>query len=181
MAVNVVDDPVVLLNPQREPIGQAPKSTIHTAQTPLHLAFSLYLFNAQGQVLLTRRALSKATWPGVWTNTCCGHPRPGEELAAAVHRRLETELGLKVRSLRCVLPDFAYTALDASGVRENEICPVFVGSLHPDALVVPNEFEVMDWEWVGWRELEAAMGATPFVFSPWAVGQVAQLTGPFAS
>jgi isopentenyl-diphosphate delta-isomerase len=179
--MTVVDDPVVLVNAHGEPIGQQLKSAVHTATTPLHLAFSLYLFNAAGQLLLTRRALSKRTWPGVWTNSCCGHPRPDEPLADAVRRRLDTELGLAVEDLSCALPDFAYTALDASGIRENEICPVFVGSaVHPNVVPAPNEDEAMDWAWVDWRDVVTAMAATPFAFSPWAVCQVRQLTGPAA-
>ncbi|GAA2111798.1 isopentenyl-diphosphate Delta-isomerase [Microlunatus panaciterrae] len=171
-----VDDPVVLVDPQGEPIGEHPKSTVHHAATPLHLAFSLYLFNASGQLLLTRRALSKATWPGVWTNSCCGHPLPGEEFESAIRRRLGTELGMDVTDLRCALPDFAYTAQDASGIRENEICPVFVGApVHPNRGPDPNPEEVMDWSWVPWRDAVAAMSATPFAFSPWAVRQVSQL------
>jgi isopentenyl-diphosphate Delta-isomerase len=175
--VTVIDDPVVLVDLHGEPIGQELKSAVHHTETPLHLAFSLYLFNEAGQLLLTRRALRKLTWPGVWTNSCCGHPRPGEELSEAVHRRLETELGLEVTDLTCELPDFAYTALDASGIRENEICPVFVGrTVNPKVAPAPNPEEVMSWAWVEWSDVLAAMSATPFAFSPWAVTQVRQLT-----
>src|SRR3712207_5007058 len=156
--MTVIDDNVVLLNADGESIGQQLKSAVHTTSTPLHLAFSLYLFNGAGQLLLTRRALSKLTWPGVWTNSCCGHPQPGEEMVDAVDRRLDAELGLDVADLRCVLPDFAYTATDASGITENEVCPVFVGrTLHPTAEPTPNQDEVMSWAWVDWRDVVTAM------------------------
>lgn len=176
--VDTVLDHVVLLNADHEPIGDTPRQQVHGRRTPLHLAFSLYVFNAKGEMLITRRALSKTTWPGVWTNTCCGHPRPGESLPAAIRRRLDDELGLAVSDLECVLPDFAYRATDASGIEENEVCPVFAARpLHPHVTLLPNPDEVLDWKWVRWHDVLEAARRTPFVFSPWAVLQMAQL-GP---
>lgn len=166
---------VVLLDDRGEPIGTQDKAAVHTEATPLHLAFSLYLFDGADRVLLTRRALSKKTWPGVWTNTCCGHPAPGETPEQAVRRRLPEELGVEVADLSPVLPDFAYTATDASGIVENEVCPVFAGRLHPSDRLAPNTGEVMDWAWTPWDQLVAAVAATPFVFSPWAVAQVREI------
>jgi len=167
---------VVLVDAGGQPIGQSLKTDIHGTQTPLHLAFSVHVFDDVGRVLLTRRALSKRTWPGVWTNTCCGHPAPDEVMTGAVRRRLRFELGLEVGDLRCVLPDFTYTATDASGIVENEICPVFEARLpHPEPRLRANPDEVMDWKWVAWDDLARAVRLTPFAFSPWAVSQIAQL------
>jgi len=176
--VTAQDQLVVLLDQNRKPIGQEPKSSVHSADTPLHLAFSLYLFDESDRLLMTRRALTKATWPGVWTNTCCGHPMPGELIQEAVHRRLGAELHLGVAQLRCVLPEFAYRARDASGVWENEVCPVFIGSVVSADDLRPNTDEAVDWVWTPWAALVDAMTAAPFAFSPWSVEQVGLMPHP---
>ena len=174
--VEVGEERVVLLADSGDAIGTRLKSEVHGTSTPLHLAFSLYLFDAEDRLLLTRRALDKRTWAGVWTNTCCGHPAPGEAPEDAVRRRVGQELGMELADLRCALPDFAYTAVDASGVMENEVCPVFVArTVHPDAAPLPNPAEVVDWKWGAWRDIVQAVAATPFVFSPWSVLQVRRL------
>ncbi|HMQ64676.1 MAG TPA: isopentenyl-diphosphate Delta-isomerase [Arachnia sp.] len=164
-------DAVVLLDADGRPCGAADRTRIHTGETPYHLAFSSYLFDDRGRVLLTRRALGKKTWPGVWTNSCCGHPRPGEEPRDAVVRRVIEELGHPPVGLRLVLDAFAYRAVDASGVVENELCPVWVGRFDPERLS-PEPDEVMDTAWVAWRSLVDAIAAVPQAFSPWAALQV---------
>lgn len=166
------DELVVLLADDGSVLGSTPKATVHTADTPLHLAFSCHVLDDRGRVLVTRRALSKATWPGVWTNSFCGHPAPGEEPEAAVLRRAVQELGLEVREVTSVLPDFRYRATDASGVVENEICPVFTARAVgvPD----PSADEVAEWAWVDPAELRAAVAAAPFAFSPWLGWQLAE-------
>jgi isopentenyl-diphosphate Delta-isomerase len=164
---------VVLLDPQGRPIGSLPKGRVHHADTPLHLAFSVYVFDRRGRLLATRRALTKRTWPGVWTNSCCGHPAPGEEVAAAARRRLRQELGLEPERLDLVLPEFAYRAVAADGVVENERCPVYFaqggGDPHPDPA------EVAEWRWVPWPEFRTVATAAPWALSPWAAEQVRQL------
>ena len=101
---------------------------------------------------------------------------PGEPMLDAVRRRLGLELGLEASDLSCLLPDFAYTATDVSGIVENEICPVYEGRLlHPQPDIHPNPDEVMDWKWVPWDDLTRAVQLTPFAFSQWAVTQIGQL------
>jgi isopentenyl-diphosphate delta-isomerase len=167
--VRTDDERVVLVDEDGRAIGTAAKAAVHHRETPLHLAFSCYVFGPDGRVLLTRRALGKRTWPGVWTNSFCGHPSPGESVTDAVHRRAQQELGLSLRTVECLLPDFRYRAIAADGMVENEICPVFCA--HADGHVRPMPDEVMEHTWVSWDDLRSAAGL-PWAISPWAVQQI---------
>lgn len=169
---------VVLLDEDGSAIGEAEKSLVHTTNTPLHLAFSCHIFNEAGEVLITRRALSKQTWPGVWTNSVCGHPGPGEPMVHAIARRAHDELGVSLDSITEALPDFRYRATDASGIVENEVCPVFVARTTTNP--TPEESEVCEWAWVSPRALTDSIAQTPFVFSPWLVEQIEQWRGDYA-
>lgn len=166
------DELVVLLDEAGRSIGTARKADVHGSATPLHLAFSCYLFDDAGRVLLTRRALDKRAFPGVWTNSFCGHPAPDEPMDAAVVRRAGDELGADIADLRCVLPDFRYRAVDAGGVMENEVCPVYVARIAGPLDVDPHE--IMASTWVPWEQLRAAIDI-PWAISPWAIEQVPQL------
>lgn len=165
---------VVLLDEDGRAIGTAPKATVHSDRTPRHLAFSCYLFDgSESWLLLTRRAWHKRTWPGVWTNSFCGHPAPGEELGEAVRRRAAQELGVEVTDLRLVLPEFGYQAQMPDGTRENESCPVFVGRVVHQ--VSPDPEEVADHEWVSWSAFTDEVAHDAREVSPWCVEQVTQL------
>jgi isopentenyl-diphosphate delta-isomerase len=166
-------DMVVLLDEQGRPCGSTSRAHVHTRDTPLHLAFSCYVLDEAGRVLLTRRAVTKRTWPGVWTNSFCGHPRPGEEPVDAVHRYAHHELGTSLRDLRCLLPAFRYRAVDPSGVVENELCPVYVATVAEP--LVANPDEVAELRWVPLDELRAAASAVPWALSPWLVAQLIEL------
>ncbi len=166
---------VVLLDDAGTPIGTADKSVVHGADTPLHLAFSCHISDGDGRFLVTRRALGKLAFPGVWTNAVCGHPAPGEPMEDAVRRRARYELGLELGELELVLPEFRYRAADASGTVENEVCPVFVTQVHTDPN--PDPAEVVEWIWVDQGMLRTAVRATPFVFSPWLVEQLEEWPG----
>lgn len=163
------DDKVVLLDETGRPVGTAPKSRVHGTETPLHLAFSCYVLDGIGRVMVTRRALTKRTWPGVWSNSFCGHPRPGEPVIDAVRRHAKHELGLVLVNVKIVLPVFRYRATDAAGVVENEICPVYIALAA--SVVHANPDEVMEHAWIEPHDLGEAIRLTPNVFSPWLVQQ----------
>jgi isopentenyl-diphosphate delta-isomerase len=156
---------VVLLDDDGQPCGTASKASVHHAATPLHLAFSCWLFDADGRVLLTQRARGKKTWPLAWTNSFCGHPAPGEPVERAVTRRAGQELGITVADLRVALPDFRYTATMADGTTENEVCPVYEATV--GAALQPDPTEVEDVACVSWPELLADVAADPERYSPW--------------
>ena len=161
---------VVLLNDAGEPAGTADKALVHHAETPLHLAFSCYLLDHDGRLLMTRRALSKKAFAGIWTNSCCGHPGPGEEPGDAVRRRVRQELGLEFTDLSCVLPGFRYRAVDPAGTAENEICPVYTATVAGDP--DPDPAEVAEWRWVPWADVIALAVTAPWAISPWAAEQL---------
>jgi len=165
---------VVLVNETGRALGTADKVAVHHDQTPLHLAFSCYLFNEAGRFLLTRRAESKRTFPGVWTNTCCGHPLPGETMSGSVLRRLRDELGIGAAKLTLVLPRFRYQARMDNGVMENEVCPVYAAyaDLPPD----PDPAEVAEARWVDWAQFCSEVRDGRQRVSPWCVMQLAELT-----
>ena len=165
---------VVLLDPDGAAAGTAPKATVHQASTPLHLAFSCYLFDAHDRLLMTRRALGKRTFPGVWTNTACGHPAPGESAEEAAVRRVRDELGLTINAPRLVLPAFRYRAA-MDGIEEHEWCPVLVGRVRADAPVAPDPEEVHEIRWTPWAALVALVAHDPTAVSPWCAAQIRDL------
>lgn len=166
---------VVLVSPDGRAIGTAPKATVHDADTPLHLAFSAYLFDDAGSLLVTRRAADKATFPGVWTNSACGHPAPGERLHDAVRRRVRDELGVAALDLRLVLPRFSYRA-EQDGVVEWELCPVLAGRVAGTApTLTADPAEVGESVWVEWSPFAADVLARRRSVSTWCREQVAEL------
>ncbi len=176
-AVERLDDErlIVLLDPSGRALGVAPRSTVHHDSTPFHLAFSCHVVDADGRVLLSRRAASKRTWPCVWTNACCGHPQPGESLRQAVTRHLADELGLAPTGMAMALPDFAYRAAMDDGTVEHELCPVVVVSVEGDPR--PNPDEVDDVAWMPWEDVVERARTRPTTLSPWFVSQIEELDG----
>ncbi|HWD78504.1 MAG TPA: isopentenyl-diphosphate Delta-isomerase [Kribbella sp.] len=163
-----MDERVVLVDDGGRAIGTEAKAAVHHAATPLHLAFSSYVVDAAGRVLLTQRAFGKPTWPGVWTNSCCGHPLPGEPVEHAVRRRLVDELGIVVDSVDLVLPEFRYRAEMPTGMVENELCPVYRAWWTGNP--TPNPSEVADYRWATWAEARTLPD-----LSPWCLLQLEEL------
>lgn len=166
--MNPMSELVVLVDEQNNVIGTAPKETVHTTDTPLHRAFSLFLFNSKKQVLLTKRAENKKTFPGVWTNAVCGHPGPDESNVSAAKRRMNDELGIQGSDLKEVAP-YRYRFADKNGIVENEICPILVG--YTDENPKPNPDEVSDWKWMDWHAFLGETKKNPGPYSPWCIAE----------
>ena len=167
------EERVVLCHPDGSAAGTAPKATVHDRATPLHLAFSCYLFDPEGRVLVTRRASTKMTFPGVRTNSCCGHPAPEEGMRFAVLRRLRQELGVVPTALDLILPTFRYRATAIDGTVENELCPVY-RAMTTDSEVSMDLTEVDDAWWVPWSAFAVEVNRRD-PLSSWGEQQVEQL------
>ena len=161
-----MQEQVVLVDEQNNVVGTADKSTVHTTDTPLHRAFSCFVFNSKGQLLLTKRAQSKKTFPGVWTNTVCGHPAPDEKEEDAARRRLNQELGIEVENIIFVAP-YRYRFTDINGIVENEICPIYVA--HSEMNPQDNPSEIYSWKWMDWEEFLTDIKVNPTPYSPWCM------------
>lgn len=168
------DDEVVLLDPQGAVAGTCPKSLVHHDDTPIHLGFSCYVVDPDGRVLVTVRAYDKASFPGVVTNSACGHPRLGEPLEQAVRRRLSRELGIEagdIDEVVTVLPDFVYRARSATLV-EHERCPVLRATVRRGVTPALHPGEVAEASWWSWADLVAAAADAGSSLSPWCREQV---------
>jgi isopentenyl-diphosphate Delta-isomerase len=156
---------VELVNTDGEPIGECTVADAHTPPGRLHRAFSVLLFDPDGRVLMQRRALTKSRFAGRWTNTCCSHPAPGEDLITAARRRLGEELGLAVDELREV-GRFVYRAADlGSGTVEHEFDHVLVGDCSDEP--TPAADEVHSWRWMTPQEVRDGLKQAPDLHSPW--------------
>lgn len=147
---NNEEELVVLVDEKDLPLGTAKKNEVHNTGTPLHRGLSVFIFDDKGKVLVQKRALNKKTWPGVWSNSCCGHPLPGEGYKQAARREVKEELGLEVENLKKV-SDYRYK-FKKDGVVENEICPVFMGRAKGKINLDTNE--VADYKWMNWNDFK---------------------------
>ncbi len=168
-----MEELVVLLNDRFEPIGTMPKATVHSGNTPLHRAFSLFIFRPSGELLLQQRSSKKVAFPLVWTNSCCGHPLPDETYEKAACRRAEVELGITGLTPMMAIPDYRYQA-SMHGILENEFCPVLTAVTESEP--VPNPDEVEAIRWMPWDDWVRETTEHPERYSPWCVEETALLS-----
>lgn len=159
----VREDLLVLVDEADRDIGTLPKTEAHLGAGTLHRAFSVFLFDAQGSVLIQQRAPGKMLWPGYWSNSCCSHPRPGEAVEDAARRRVREELNVECRVE--FLYKFRYQARFGDIGSEHELCYVYAG--YPSGTLVADPAEIAAHRWVPADELTRAIGAEPDRYSPW--------------
>jgi len=156
-------DTLILVDHEDREAGFMSKEECHRGQGILHRAFSVFLFNPQGEVLLQQRSAEKPLWPLYWSNSCCSHPRRGESVEGAARRRLREELALGCEL--AFLYKFEYRAHFRDIGTEHELCWVFAGfgGGPPNA----NAAEIAAWRYVPAATLSAELAATPDRFTPW--------------
>ena len=158
----MTDERVILVDERDRELGAAEKLSAHRAGA-LHRAFSVFIFDGRGRLLLQRRARGKYHSGGLWSNTACGHPRPGEATDAAARRRLREEMGLDCE-LRPAF-EFVYRAELGGGLVEHEYDHVFAGASEEEP--APDPSEVEDWRWVSMEELRRGLREEPHRYSYW--------------
>ena len=167
---------LILVDEHDNDIGHLDKAACHDGDGILHRAFSLFVFNDDGELLLQKRAKGKRLWPGYWSNSCCSHPRRGEVMIEAVARRLYQELGIN-----CTLEylyRFTYHALYGDRGAERESCWVFAGRSSDE--VRPNSNEIVSWRFIAPADLDQEISAEPESFTPWLKMEWEKLRGPYA-
>lgn len=175
-AVSFDTEPLILVDEQDREIGVLPKLDCHRDHGVLHRAFSVFLFDRLGRVLLQRRSAHKPLWPMIWSNSCCSHPRRGETLEQATARRLREELGVSTTLER--LYSFVYQADYLDLGAEHELCHVFIGRAEPASIRVHPE-EVAEIDWLPIDELSRRMAERPDDYTPWFRLEWAELLGSY--
>jgi isopentenyl-diphosphate delta-isomerase len=157
------DEQLILVDGGDREVGFLAKADAHLGQGTLHRAFSLFVFNPAGELLLQQRAKGKRLWPGYWSNTCCSHPRRGEKMVTAIRRRLREELGLSAELE--FLFKFQYQAQYDARAAEHELCWVYAG--HSAQRPRVNAYEIAGCRYVTPAALQAEIDRAPETFTPW--------------
>jgi isopentenyl-diphosphate delta-isomerase len=161
--VSSENEALVLVDEADQVVGYLSKGACHDGDGVLHRAFSLFVFNREGELLLQQRSSEKRLWPLFWSNSCCSHPRQGETMDQAVVRRLDQEVGMA--SDLQFLYKFQYQAKYEDLGSENELCWVYIGLT--DSVASPNSHEIEEHRWVTAGQLDQEMESTPEIFTPW--------------
>ncbi len=156
-------DVIILVDSHDNVIGYETKEKCHRMKPLLHRAFSVFIFNGRGEMLLTRRAKSKKTWPLFWSNACCSHPKKDETVENAAHRRIMEELGIDC-PLRFLFR-FQYEAQYDNEWGESEVDSVFVGS--HDGTLRCDKNEIADWKFMPASSLREDVKKNPDAYTPW--------------
>jgi isopentenyl-diphosphate delta-isomerase len=173
--VSFDDELLILVDPNDKEIGYKTKDICHDGKGMLHRAFSIFIFNGNGDLLLQKRSGEKRLWPLHWSNSCCSHPRKGESYEFATKRRLEEELGLKTE-LEFVYK-FQYQATFDKKGSENELCSVYIGKSSDKPKV--NETEIAEWKFISQEELNKQFESNPGQFTPWFKMEWKRLSSEF--
>ena len=152
---------VVIVNKNGEELGKEEKLRAHQLGK-LHLAFSVFIFNKKGELLLQRRSLGKYHSAGLWSNTCCSHPRPGFNIKEEAVRRLKEEMGIEAE-LKEIF-SFIYKA-KVEKLIEYEFDHIFLGKFNGEPKI--NKKEVGDWRWASFSELKRDIRKNPQKYTPW--------------
>lgn len=171
---------LICVDGQDQSVGSATKGECHDGAGTLHRAFSIFIFNPQGQLLLQQRAEGKRLWPAFWSNSCCSHPRWGEEIEDAANRRLKQELGLSAKLNYLYKFEYAaqYQELGQQLGSEHELCSVFVGRSNAQPQVNANE--ISSWRWVEPKALTHALQEEPEHYTPWLQLEWQRLNADFS-
>ncbi len=161
--VSSESEELILVTDDDQEAGFLSKGECHDGAGQLHRAFSLFLFNDAGELLLQQRSAGKRLWPGFWSNTCCSHPRRGESMAVATQRRLDDELNIAT-ALEYVYK-FTYQAAFGEAGSENELCHVYLGTIEGE--VVPNAEEISATRFIPGHAVADALAESPDAFTPW--------------
>lgn len=161
--VSSEDEELILVDEDDTKVGTLSKAHCHDGDGVLHRAFSLFLFNDRGELLLQQRSSTKRLWPCFWSNSCCSHPRDGESMREATQRRLQQELGVQT-DLQFVYK-FRYHARFGELGSEREVCSVFLGRI--DDRVEANRNEIAATRYVGTKELASALQQGAERYTPW--------------
>lgn len=170
------NDMLVLVDADDKEIGSLGKGECHDGDGALHRAFSLFLFNGHGELLLQRRSAEKRLWPRYWSNTCCSHPRQGESMEMATARRLQQELNTTA-ALEFIYK-FEYQASFADQGSEHELCWVYLGRLVQQAIA--NEAEIAELRFITASDLHQEIDTVPERFTPWLRMEWQRLNEDFA-